>query len=76
MRMQTAHGRGVPVALAERARDAANRRDADTGALVDLAVGNVFEKQGDDAPALAHGFELGRRAEIFEKRTHFGWIVE
>ena len=49
-------------ATIERAGDAADRRHADAGALVDLAIRHALLQQRHHAPAIDQRFQLRRRA--------------
>src|SRR5688500_944434 len=51
-------------AALERSRDAADGGDADLGTVVDLAIRHALEQQRHHPPAVRHGLELGRRAQV------------
>lgn len=45
--------------------------DADASAVVDLAVGAAFGQLRDHRPAVGHGLELGRGAQVDEEAPEF-----
>src|SRR3546814_358421 len=49
---------------------------ADPGAFVDVAIRNALEQQRHDPPAVGHGFELGRRAQVLKEGSHVFRPVE
>ena len=63
-------------ALHQTPRDAADRGNADRGAVVDLSIGQAIEQQRHDAPAVRHRFELGRRAQIGQQGAQLAAIVQ
>jgi hypothetical protein len=52
------------------ARDASDRGVADCRRLVDLPVRFAREQMRHHAPAVAHRFAFGRRAQVVEERAH------
>src|SRR3546814_19073476 len=54
----------------------ADGSDADPRALVDVAVRHALEQQRHHPPAIAHGPEFGRRAQVLEERSHVLCPVE
>src|SRR6185437_5522750 len=66
---------GPPVApvplLAQEAADADDSRGADAGTLVDLAIRQLTRiEQPGDVPALSHGPDLRRRAQVDQQVPH------
>lgn len=57
-------------------RHAADRRDADAGHIVDLSIGEILLKEAGDLPAIGERLELGWRAQVFEKITTFGQVLQ
>src|SRR3546814_16568350 len=39
-------------------------------AFVDVAIRNALEQQRHHPPAVGHGFELGRRAQVLKEGSH------
>src|SRR3546814_643334 len=54
----------------------ADGSDADPRALVDVAVRHALEQQRHHPPAIGHGLEFGRRAQVLEERSHVLCPVE
>src|SRR5262245_40010799 len=57
------------VATGEIARDPADRRDADAGLLVDLAIGHALLEQGDDGPAIRKRLQFRGGAQVAKERA-------
>ena len=64
-------GAVAAVARGQVARDAADGGDADAGLPVDLAVGQAALQQFDHRPAVGHGLQFGRRAQVAEEAAAF-----
>src|SRR3546814_6771884 len=54
----------------------ADGSDPDPRALVDVAVRHALEQQRHHPPAIGHGLEFGRRAQVLEERSHVLCPVE
>src|SRR3546814_12430908 len=54
----------------------ADGSDADPRALEDVAVRHALEQQRHHPPAIGHGLEFGRRAQVLEERSHILSPVE
>src|SRR6185295_811671 len=63
--------RVAAIARGNEARDPAYGGDAHAGELVNLAIGHSASHVLDDGPAIGHGLQLGRRAEVAEERAAF-----
>ena len=63
-------------AVAHKARNPANRGDADPGHVVNPAIGEILLQKTDDSPAIDQGLQLGRRTQVLEKITTFTEILQ
>jgi hypothetical protein len=50
--------------MGQKTRDASNRRDADASQPMDLTVGKAALQAIDRRPAIRHGLNLSRRAQV------------
>ena len=63
-------------AVGQKARDTPDRSDADTGHVVDLAIGKALFQVFDHLPAVDQRLKLGRRTEILEEVAALADVLE
>ena len=65
-------GQGITtIAIGEATRHAADGGDADAGDAMYLAVGQAFLQPVDHGPAIGHGLQFGRGAQVAKEGAAF-----
>lgn len=62
--------------MGQTARHTAYRGHAYTREIVDVPIGAARQQQGNDPPAIGLRFQLGRRAQVIQKRRDIGWVTQ
>lgn len=62
--------------VAQESRDATDRGDADACQIVDTTIGKILLQKADDLPAIDQCLQLRWCAQVFEKATTFGRILQ
>jgi hypothetical protein len=62
--------------VTQESRNPADRGDADAGHVMNAPIGDILLKQANNLPAIDQRLQFGRRAQVFEKVSAFGGILQ